>query len=39
MEDARRLFEWVIAPLRDDGKFHLLTDGPRVRIVGGEPGD
>jgi hypothetical protein len=39
MEDARSLFEWVIAPLRDDGKFHLLTDGPRVRIVGGEPGD
>jgi hypothetical protein len=35
MEDARQLFEWVIAPLRDDGKFHLLQDGPRVRIVGG----
>jgi hypothetical protein len=38
LEDARRLFEWAIAPLRADGKFHLLTDGPRVRIVGGEPG-
>lgn len=35
MEDARRLFEWVIAPLADDGKFHLMTEGPRVRIVGG----
>jgi len=35
LEDARRLFEWAIAPLRDDGKFHLLEEGPRVRIMGG----
>jgi len=35
MEDARRLFEWVIAPTLDDGKYHLLKDGPRVSIVGG----
>jgi len=35
MEDARRLFEWAISPLRDDGKYHLLPDGPRVRVVGG----
>jgi len=38
MEDARKLFEWAIAPLPDDGKFHLLPDGPRVRIVGGTRG-
>jgi len=35
MEDSRRLFEWAIAPRTDDGKYHLLTEGPRVRIVGG----
>ena len=34
MEDARRLFEWAIAPIPDDGKFHLLEDGPGVTIVG-----
>jgi hypothetical protein len=35
MEDARKLFEWAIDPLADDGKFHLLKGGPVVRIVGG----
>lgn len=35
MDDARKLFEWAIAPLQDDGKYRLLPDGPRVRIVGG----
>ncbi len=35
MEDARRLFEWAIAPIRDDGRFHPLKDGPSIRIVGG----
>ena len=34
LEDARRLFEWAIAPIRDDGKFHLLENGPGVTIVG-----
>lgn len=38
MEDARWLFEWAIAPLRDDGRYHLLADGPRLRIMGGKPG-
>ena len=38
MEDARKLLEWAIAPLADDGKFHPLKGGPVVRIVGGIPG-
>jgi len=33
MEDARRLFEWVISPARDDGKYHLLADGPPVHCI------
>lgn len=35
MEDARKLFEWAILPLTDDGKFHILKRGPVVRIIGG----
>ncbi|MFA6147033.1 MAG: L,D-transpeptidase [bacterium] len=37
LEDARTLFEWAIAPLRDDGKFGVLEEGPRLRIVGTPP--
>lgn len=31
--DAKRLFEWVLSPLTDDGKFHVKEDGPVVWIV------
>ena len=34
LEDAKTLFEWAIAPLRDDGKFRVLEEGPLLRIVG-----
>lgn len=37
LEDARALYEWAIAPHPDDGRFHELTDGPTVRIVGHAP--
>ncbi len=37
LEDAKTLFEWVIAPRQDDGKFHLLSDGPRVLVLGRPP--
>jgi hypothetical protein len=37
LEDAKTLFEWVIAPRQDDGRFRVLTDGPRVRILGRQP--
>ena len=34
LEDAKRLFEWAIAPHRDSGKFQNIKDGPRVLIIG-----
>jgi hypothetical protein len=37
MEDARRLYEWAIAPHSDDGHFHDLRDGPPVLIIGQAP--
>ena len=37
LEDARRLYEWAIAPHPDDGHFHDLADGPPVLIVGHAP--
>ncbi len=37
MEDARRLYEWAIAPHPDDGHFHELRDGPPVLIIGRAP--
>jgi len=37
LEDARALYEWAIAGHPDDGRFHELTDGPTVRIVGHAP--
>ncbi|KAF0216251.1 MAG: hypothetical protein FD174_3705 [Geobacteraceae bacterium] len=33
LEDARTLYEWAISPFPDDGRFHLLKNSPRVRIV------
>lgn len=37
LEDARLLFEWVIGPTPDEGRFHRLKDGPRTLIVGEAP--
>ncbi len=37
LEDAKRLFEWVIAPRQDDGKFHVLEEGPLLLIDGSPP--
>lgn len=37
LKDAKRLFEWVIAPEMDDGRFHVLEKGPKVRIIGKAP--
>lgn len=36
--DVKTLFEWVISPLSDDGRFHILKKGPKVRIIGYAPG-
>jgi len=33
LEDARRLYEWVLGPVKDDGRFHRLKNGPRLLIV------
>lgn len=33
LDDARRLFEWVISPLPNDERFHILENGPRLLIV------
>jgi hypothetical protein len=37
LEDAKTLFEWVIAPLRDEGRFRVLEKGPRILIMGTPP--
>jgi hypothetical protein len=38
LKDAKILFEWVISPFVDDGKFHFLKDGPKMLIIGDAPG-
>jgi hypothetical protein len=38
LADAKILFEWIISSLVDDGKMHLLKDGPRMLIIGNAPG-
>lgn len=38
LEDAKKLYDWVLTPRQDDGKLLLLKDGPRVLIVGQAPG-
>jgi hypothetical protein len=38
LEDVKILFEWVISPFVDNGKFHLLKDGPKMLIIGNAPG-
>jgi|SRR3990172_2184011 len=37
LEDARILYEWVVNPRQDDGRFQVMKDGPRVEIVGKAP--
>ncbi len=36
LQDAKELYEWVVAPQSDDGRLHTLKDGPRI-IIKGEP--
>lgn len=37
LEDAKSLFDWVIAPRRDSGRFRVLEEGPYLLIVGRAP--
>ena len=37
MEDARTLYEWVMAPFPDSGRFNLLKEGPKLVIIGEAP--
>ena len=37
LEDARILYQWVLAPLPEDEKYRILDNGPRVLIVGRAP--
>jgi hypothetical protein len=37
LQDSKRLFEWVLYPVKDDGRFHTIKDGPRVKIIGHAP--
>jgi len=38
LDDARKLYEWVLGSRKDDGRFHRLKNGPRLLIVP-EPAD
>ncbi len=33
LTDAKKLFDWVLSPFPDDGKFHILEKGPAVWVV------
>lgn len=37
LQDAKRLFEWVVGPRETDGKQIALEDGPKVHIIGAAP--
>jgi hypothetical protein len=37
LDDAKTLFEWVVAPREDKGRFLEIDDGPRMLVQG--PGD
>jgi len=37
LKDAQKLYNWVIAGIRDSGKFRNLKNGPRVLIMGAPP--
>lgn len=36
LDDVRRLYEWVLGDVPDDGRFNLLRGGPRL-VIRGEP--
>jgi hypothetical protein len=37
LEDAKKLYRWVIGSHADNGKFHKITYGPKVLITGVPP--
>ncbi len=37
LEDAQTLFDWVISPETDDGRYHTVQNGPRIVITGQTP--
>ncbi|MEW6246369.1 MAG: L,D-transpeptidase [Nitrospirota bacterium] len=37
LDDAKRLYEWVLGNRRDDGKVLLVEDGPKILIRGAAP--
>ena len=37
LEDAKKLFEWVISPRKDEGIFQVIENGPKVVITGKAP--
>jgi nuclear transport factor 2 (NTF2) superfamily protein len=37
LDDAKRLYEWVLGDRPDDGKTLSLQDGPKVLIRGAAP--
>ena len=37
LEDAKTLYEWVIGSHADNGRFHRISYGPRVLIIGTPP--
>jgi len=37
LNDAKRLYQWVIGANKDPGTFHRISNGPRVLIVGTPP--
>jgi hypothetical protein len=37
LEAAKKLYKWVIGSNYDPGKFHKISDGPRVLIIGEPP--
>lgn len=38
LENAQRLYDWVVGDLVDDGSMLPLKHGPRMRIIGTAPG-
>jgi lipoprotein-anchoring transpeptidase ErfK/SrfK len=37
LEDARTLYNWVLAPLPEDNTYRILSNGPRMLIIGRAP--
>lgn len=37
LKDASTLFHWVISSEPDNGRYHILRDGPTVEIIGRNP--